>query len=338
MHAVEHPVSSVDRLLRILVGRIEVGPTNQTRQQGRLRQGQTSDVLVEVGIRRFAKPVDGKTATLAEVGLIRVKLEDLLLAQALFHQQRQENLLHFAPEGAATRQEEASSQLHCERAAALRTLVGANVGDGRAQHAVEAHTMVREEAMVFGSQHGIHARRRQLVIAHETPLGATLIEKGRDELGLELVAVQRAARVGRSDRGHLPIVKLDDGRALRERSAPEKGFRPGANLQPIPAQLVSAQPARLFPCHIERLTKPSGHLFRGHGLSNADRGRGRKHHRGVIEHLAAQARVDQVREMNVEVNQKSGSDKEGEKPGSQKGPLPGRHRQNAPQQVGRAPP
>ena len=100
-HAVKHPVAAVDGPLRVLVRGVQVGPANQGGEQGRLRQGQALDVLVEVGVRGFSKPVDGKTSALTEVSLVGVELKNLPLAQALLHEQGQEDFLHLARQSLA---------------------------------------------------------------------------------------------------------------------------------------------------------------------------------------------------------------------------------------------
>ena len=70
----------------ILVRRIEIRPANHPRQQGGLRRGQAAHVLVEVGVGRFPKAIDGKPTTLPQIDLIREKLKNLFLIQPLLQQ------------------------------------------------------------------------------------------------------------------------------------------------------------------------------------------------------------------------------------------------------------
>src|SRR5260370_42323465 len=101
-------------------------------------------------MRGVAKPINGEAAALSEVSLVCIKLEDLLLAQALLHQQGQKNLLELTPESAAAAKKEIAGHLHGERAATLRPLLGADVRDRRPQDAVHIHAVVRKDAGIFG--------------------------------------------------------------------------------------------------------------------------------------------------------------------------------------------
>ena len=321
----KHPVAAVDGPLRVLVRGVQVGPANQGGEQGRLRQGQALDVLVEVGVRGFSKPVDGKTSALTEIRLVGVEFKNLPLAQALLHEQGQEDLLQLARQSLAPREEEGPRQLHGQRAAALSALVGADIRDGGAKNAIEADAVVGEKAVVLGGQHRVHTVLRQVVVPHEAPLGAALIEERGDDFRLEPVALKRTAVLERTDRGQLPLVELEDSRSFPDWSALEKRSRTRANLQPVASDPVAAEAGRALAFAVKRLAQARRDPFRGPRLPDADGGRRREHHRGVVEDLAAHPFVDQARKMEIEVGKESGPGKNHKEPGHQNRPLPARH-------------
>ena len=82
-HRVEHQVAPLDRAFGMAVGIQAAGALDQPGEQRALRQVELADILAEVGLRCFAEAVDGKTAELPEVDLVRVHGEDLLLVEAV---------------------------------------------------------------------------------------------------------------------------------------------------------------------------------------------------------------------------------------------------------------
>ena len=184
--------------------------------------------------------------------------------------------------------------MHGQRAAALGALVGADIRDSGAQNAIEADAVVREKAMVLGGQHRVHTVLRQVVVPHEAPLGAALIEERGDDFRLEPVALKRTAVLERTDRGQLPLVELEDSRSFPDWSALEKRSRTRANLQPVASDPVAAEAGRALAFAVKRLAQARRDSFRGPRLPDADGSRRREHHRGVVEDLAAHPFVDQA--------------------------------------------
>src|SRR5439155_16094063 len=178
---------------------------------------------------------------------------------------------------------------------------GTDIGDRSAKNAIEADAVVREEAMVLGGQHRVYAVPRQVVVGHKAPLGAALVEECGDDFGLEPVALERAAAFERADRVELPLVELEGGRSFPHWSALEKRSRSRTNLQPVASNPVAAEAGRALAFAVKRLAQARRDPFRGPRLPDADGGRRREHHRGVVEDLAAHPFVDQARKMEIEV-------------------------------------
>ena len=69
-----------------------VGALNHAGQQRALGQIELAHILAEVGLRGLAKSVDREAAALAEVDLVGVHLEDLLLGEAVLELEGDEDL------------------------------------------------------------------------------------------------------------------------------------------------------------------------------------------------------------------------------------------------------
>ncbi len=118
-HRVQHQVAPLDGALRMAEGIEAVGPLNDAGQQRALGQIELAHILAEVGLRGLAESVDGKAAALAQVDLVGVHLEDLLLVEAVFELERDDDLDHLALDALLGREKEAARQLHGQRGAAL---------------------------------------------------------------------------------------------------------------------------------------------------------------------------------------------------------------------------
>src|SRR6185312_17138745 len=75
-------------------------------------------VFAEEGLCSFSKAVDGERAALAEVDLVGVHLEDLLLVEARLELVRDHDLFELALLRAGRSEKEAPRELHGERRAA----------------------------------------------------------------------------------------------------------------------------------------------------------------------------------------------------------------------------
>ena len=171
--------------LRVAVGVVGVRGLDHPREQRRLREGQVAHVLVEVHARGLAHAVDAEGADLAEVDLVQVQLQDVLLVGAALQHEGEQRLLGLAPEGALGGQEEVLHELLGDGAAALDVALGPDVPEGRPHDPEGVEARVAEEAPVLDGQHGLDQVVGQLLVLDEAPLLAALVEEVGDQLGLQ---------------------------------------------------------------------------------------------------------------------------------------------------------
>ena len=207
LHGPDDLVPPLGRALLVAERVVGVRRLDHPRDERRLGQGQVGDVLAEVDARRLAHAVDPERARLAEVDLVQVELEDLLLAGPPLEHEGEQRLLRLPPVAALGRpvaalvdvgQEEVLAELLRDRAAAVgdRAVASAGCGGRRPGARIGSRPGVAEEAAVLDREHRLHQVVGQLLEAHAAPLLAVLVEEVGDELGLEgllRVALLRAA-------------------------------------------------------------------------------------------------------------------------------------------------
>ncbi len=197
-HGVEDEVAALDGALGVTVGVEAAGALDDAGDQGALGGVELAEVLAEEGLGGLAEAIDGEAAALAEVNLVGVHLEDLLLGEAGFELKGDQDLFELAGVAAFGREEEAARELHGEGGAAFdEAVVALEIVDDGSGHAVVVDAAVLEEAAVFDGGDGLDHARGDLVVGDEAALGAVLVfGEGGDELGLELVGAERGAVFG----------------------------------------------------------------------------------------------------------------------------------------------
>ncbi len=114
-----------------VAARVEIGrPLEHADQQGRFGIVQLRQRLAEEKDRRQAEAVDGPVAVLAEVDLVDVGFENLLLAVVGLQQQRHDHLGELAAQGALGGQEEILDQLLGQGAPPLDTVAAGGLDQG----------------------------------------------------------------------------------------------------------------------------------------------------------------------------------------------------------------
>ena len=196
-HGVEHEVAALHGALGMAVGVQAVGAVDDAGEEGALGGVELREVLAEEGLGGFAEAVDGEAAALAEVDLVGVHLEDLLLGEAGFELEGDEDLNELALDALLGREEEAARELHGKRGAAALLVVADDVFDGALGDAEVVDAAVLEEVAVFDRGDGLDHARRDLFVGDEAALDAVLVfgESG-DELGFELVRGERCTVFG----------------------------------------------------------------------------------------------------------------------------------------------
>ncbi len=174
MHAPQHIVAPLDCPLRV-GDRIVAGRRlRQSGDHGHLAQRQLTRRLAEVHQGRRPDAV----GALAQEDLVEVDLQDLFLAQTVFHLQREQDFAELAGEGALVRQEHVACKLHRDRAAALRLLAGQGQLDRRTHQSLPIDARMFEETVVLGGQECLHQKRRKLRITQCcTPFGAEFADQ-----------------------------------------------------------------------------------------------------------------------------------------------------------------
>jgi hypothetical protein len=213
-HAPEDVALALDRARRV-DHRVEARRRlRQPREHGRLGSAQLREWLVEVGARRRGEAV----RALAEVDLVQIQLEDLLLAQRVLDAQREQDLDDLARVGALVRQEELARELHRDRARTLLLAAGEQVRHRGARHADRVDADVLEEAGVLGGEHGVLHHLRHVLDVHE---GASLLAELADQLAVGRVHAQRNARTVVEHRveRRQPVVEQQQRERTEQRAA-----------------------------------------------------------------------------------------------------------------------
>jgi hypothetical protein len=96
----EHQVAAASRGLDVAERRVVTGRRDDPGEERRLAQCQLAHVLAEVVRGRLAHAVDGDRSSLAQVDLVQVGLEDLLLRVVPLEQHRHHRLARLAPQRA----------------------------------------------------------------------------------------------------------------------------------------------------------------------------------------------------------------------------------------------
>ncbi len=149
-HGVEDDVAAGEGAFGMTIGIEAAGALDHASEEGCLGGVDLFEVFVEECLRRLAEAVDVVAAAVAQIDLVGVHLEDLLLGEAGLELEGDEDLDELALDAALGREEDAARELHGERGAAARPApVAAEVVPGPAEHAVVVDAAVLEEAPVF---------------------------------------------------------------------------------------------------------------------------------------------------------------------------------------------
>src|SRR5579864_7103012 len=110
---------------------------------------------IEIGARRLRKPTNGEGSPLAKIYPVAVKVENLLLAELLFHLLRNQHLGQLPPNGFLRSEEETARKLHGQGRPALLMPFMPKINPCGFGHAYEIHAPVLEEAPVFYGKYSI---------------------------------------------------------------------------------------------------------------------------------------------------------------------------------------
>src|SRR4029077_752852 len=169
-----------------------------------------AEILVEVGQRSLAKSVNGEAASVAEINFVRVKLENLLLVEAVLEFKRYDRFGHFAPHGPVRIEKETARHLHRDSAAALHARTVAQIGPGRAQNADRIKPWMLEKAPVFHGQHRIAQNFRNVVIADGAALLARAVKQAGQKFRLDFGGIQSGSAIEGTDPLDFAALEIHD--------------------------------------------------------------------------------------------------------------------------------
>ena len=153
-HLVDHPVAPLDGAVLLAERIVVVRRLRQGREIGGLRDRQLVHRLVEVEQRGRGDPVGAQ----AQINLVQVELEDLLLGVGALDLERQQRLLDLALERDLVGQQEVLGDLLGDGGGALRAAARAialHIEQAGADDAAEVEAVVLVEVLVFGGEEGV---------------------------------------------------------------------------------------------------------------------------------------------------------------------------------------
>ncbi len=238
-HLAQHQVPALERPVRVAVGVEYTRAFHHGDEKRTLGEGEPVDVLAEVVERGEADAVDGAIAVLAEVDLVQVSLEDLLLAVMQLEQHRHDELGAFALERALGGEEEVLDELLRQGAAALQA-VAAHEAPRGAGDAAQVVAVVCVEGAVLGGDERLHQGLGDLREADQHPVlvvaGIDAADRQRLEAREREIGAQRVLHFHHAVRGK---IRAHPKRALRPVPEAERTHR---YLQPV---AVAHEPARI---------------------------------------------------------------------------------------------
>ncbi|CAB3708911.1 hypothetical protein LMG1231_03023 [Achromobacter denitrificans] len=159
LHAAQHVVLA-DLGAREVGDGVEArGGLGDAGQHGGFGRGHLGQGLAEIGARGGGEAV----GAVAQVDLVHVELQDLVLGELRFDLEGQQQFVELARIGLFRRQVEVARHLHGDRAAALGLGLLDDVGQHGARHAHPVHAAVAVEAVILGGQHRLAHHGRDFV-------------------------------------------------------------------------------------------------------------------------------------------------------------------------------
>ena len=202
----QHEVAAIQRTLRVAPRVVEGRPLDQADQQRDLLGLQRLQVTTEPELGAGGHAMDRLAATLAQVHLVEIGLEDGALVVARFHDQRVQHFVELAGDRLllADAEQAAAGQLLGERRGALAALAtGADGYPHRAGNAGQVDAVVAVEVLVLDRLQAGHQQIRRLIHADQAALFLLLPVQRGDACRIQPRGLQRLAVVGvaqRSDR------------------------------------------------------------------------------------------------------------------------------------------
>src|SRR3954470_10880210 len=165
-HGVDHQVAALDSAIRMGYGRIDAGRFRQACEKRCFLQHQIRRRFFEVELGGRLKAIDA----VAEIDLIRVECENLLLGETTLNLDGQQSFLNFSVKRAVGGKEQVTGKLHGQRGRALNSTPGKNVSVGGAGDAPNINSPVTVKVLVFDRNQGVSQHLRILFIRRNDPV------------------------------------------------------------------------------------------------------------------------------------------------------------------------
>ena len=309
-HRPQHDVAPLPAPIPRVERRPHAGRLDDARNRRGFAQRQVRHVLAEEEPRRFGHPMDGEGAPLAEIHLVQVQLENLVLGGLALQDERHELLEQLAAERLLGRQEEILDQLLRQRAAADEVfLLAADVGDDGAHRADGIHAPVVVEAAILDGDDRLHHAPRNGGEGHLPPLLPSRAHEGGQERRIQDDAVGgRSFCLDAGDplRGGTRAARLLHARALEDDAHHLAGAiaPPGDQRDGAPADGELAGPLDARPVRVPEIVQAVDELAIGERLPAVQLEGTREHARQHAIALAREARLDLPREGGVVVRER----------------------------------
>ncbi len=315
-HRTQDDVPALAGPFRRVEGRPYGGRLDGPGNRGGLGERDVADVFPEEQARRFRDAVHGERATLPQVHVVQVELEDLVLRCLPFEDERHELLEQFPAPGPLSGcglarerlgEEEIPGELLRQRAGALEVpALAAEVGDecSRHPHGIDPRVVIK--SAILDGEDRLHHARRYRREWHLPPLLAAGAQERGKQRGVQGDAVGgRSARFDAPDaarRGggapgvaHARLLEEDaHGLAVAVAAAGDDGNRSGTDREL--ASLFDSRPLR-----VPQIVQPVDDLGRAERLTLAQFERARKHSRQHALPLSVEPRLDLPGEGHVVV-------------------------------------
>ena len=198
-HPLQHDVAAGVGALHVHERALPLGRLEDAGDERRFLEAELLVRLVEIQARGRLDAV----GAVAQVHLVAVDREDLLLRVALLDLDREDDLANLALEELLLRQAElieVAGDLLCQRARALLAAPFDDVDEGGNENAPDVHAEVALELGVFGRDDRLPQRRVDVVVAHDD---AALRGEFADDFALRGVEPRDRARRVVVERGDL---------------------------------------------------------------------------------------------------------------------------------------
>ena len=248
--------------------------------------------------------MNGKAAAIAEINLVGVELENLLLVKTVLEFDSHNGFRQLTAPSTLGGKKEAARKLHGEGAGALGDAFAPEIRPHRAKHAQEIETGMLEKALILGGENGIQEHFGDIVKADPAAFLAGSVKEIGQQLRLDFGALDDVAVIEQLDAAHAAAGEIDMQRVL----AFEKGIAKRVHFDDIAVDAVPAGRAIYFRFVVAIVLQLADQLSRCEYLA-IENAIGRAIYAGAgLEHPSREPLVDHVAKGEPGVGENAGDD------------------------------